>query len=68
MLIAGLVACPLALMLMNQWLKGYAYRVQLTPVPFIISVVALSLITAVLIILQTMKAGLEKPARALRSE
>jgi ABC-type antimicrobial peptide transport system permease subunit len=67
-LIAGLIACPVAWFIMNGWLSDYAYRISLTATPFIISVAALAFITAVLIAVQTIKAGLDNPVKSLRTE
>lgn len=67
-IIAGLVACPLAYVMMLHWLNDYAYKISLTPVPFVIAVVALTLVTAVLISIQTIKAALNNPVKSLRSE
>jgi putative ABC transport system permease protein len=36
--IAGGVACPLACLIMNKWLLAYAYRINITAEPFIISI------------------------------
>ncbi|MEO7214054.1 ABC transporter permease [Mucilaginibacter sp.] len=66
--IAGLVACPLAYYLMQHWLDNYAYKISLTPLPFVIAVLALTIVTAVLISVQTVKAALANPVKSLRSE
>jgi putative ABC transport system permease protein len=66
--IAGIIACPLAYWMMSKWLNSYAYKISLTVVPFAIAVVALLMITAVLISLQTIKAALANPVKSLRSE
>jgi putative ABC transport system permease protein len=65
--VAGLVACPVAWIVMQRWLQGYAYRVNITMMPFIVSVGILMLMTVVLIILQTTKAALTKPVESLRN-
>ena len=67
-LLAGLVACPLAWLLISRWLNGYAYKVSITPLPFIAAVVVLTIITAILIGIQTVKAALVNPVKSLRSE
>ncbi|HVG14786.1 MAG TPA: FtsX-like permease family protein, partial [Chitinophagaceae bacterium] len=67
-LVAGLIACPVAWMIMHQWLEDYAYRVVLTPKPFILSIAALTMITVILITLQTVKAGRANPGLSLRTE
>jgi putative ABC transport system permease protein len=67
-MVAGLVACPLAYLLMQHWLNDYAYKISLTPVPFVLAVLVLTFITAVLIGIQTIKAALANPVKSLRSE
>ncbi len=67
-LIAGVFACPLAYITMNKWLEAYAYRINITAQPFIISILALSLITALLICFQTIKAAIANPVKSLRTE
>jgi putative ABC transport system permease protein len=67
-LVAGLVACPAAWLLMNGWLNDYAYRIPLTAKPFVVSIFGLAFITAILITIQTIKAGTENPVKSLRTE
>jgi ABC-type antimicrobial peptide transport system permease subunit len=67
-IVAGFIACPLAYLLMQRWLNDYAYKISLTPLPFVLAVVVLTLITAVLISIQTVKAALANPVKSLRSE
>jgi putative ABC transport system permease protein len=67
-LIAGLVACPSAYFIMNNWLHNYAYRINITVQPFIISIMCLSFITALVICLQTIKAAITNPTKSLRTE
>jgi ABC-type antimicrobial peptide transport system permease subunit len=67
-LIAGIIACPLAYIIMNKWLQGYAYRIDISMQPFLISVLILGFITALLICIQTIKAAVANPVDSLRSE
>ncbi|HEY5465021.1 MAG TPA: ABC transporter permease [Hanamia sp.] len=67
-LIAGVVACPLAYIIMNKWLQEYAYRINISAMPFVVSVFILGFITAILICIQTIKAALANPVDSLRSE
>jgi len=67
-LIAGLIACPIAYLVMQSWLNDYVYRIALTSQPFLIAFIGLSSITALLIILQTIKAALASPVKNLRTE
>jgi putative ABC transport system permease protein len=66
--IAGVIACPLAYLVMQKWLSDYAYRVDITLSPFIFSIILLTLVTTCLIILQTIKAAFANPMKSLRSE
>jgi len=66
--IAGCIAFPIAFTLMQNWLNGYAYRVQITAIPFIISILLLGTISALLIALQTMKVAQSNPVKSLRTE
>ncbi|HEY1199389.1 MAG TPA: ABC transporter permease [Niastella sp.] len=66
--LGGLVACPLAYMIMNNWLQNYAYRIDITATPFIIAMVILVIITALLICAQTIKSALLSPVKNLRTE
>ena len=67
-LIAGVIACPVAWLIMNGWLNDYAYRISITVLPFLISIVALSFMTALLIAIQTIKAASDNPVKNLRTE
>jgi ABC-type antimicrobial peptide transport system permease subunit len=67
-LLAGLIACPLAWLVMQKWLDDYTYQISITVTPFIISISLLTGITAILIVLQTMKAAFAKPVNSLRNE
>lgn len=67
-LIGGVIACPLAYIIMKAWLNDYAYRIPITPQPFILAIVALGLITAMLISVQTSRAANANPTKSLRTE
>jgi putative ABC transport system permease protein len=67
-MIAGIIACPLAYLIMQKWLSGYAYRISISLSPFVFSIALLTIITAFLIMLQTIKAAFANPVKSLRSE
>ncbi|MEI9945762.1 MAG: ABC transporter permease [Chitinophagaceae bacterium] len=67
-LIAGFIACPLAYMIMYNWLQSYVYRIDITAMPFLLSVIALAFITGLLICLQTIKVANTNPIKSLRTE
>ena len=66
--LAILVAFPLAWWISNQWLKGFAYHIQINAGIFILAaafIVALAFLT---ISFQSIKAALTSPVKSLRSE
>jgi putative ABC transport system permease protein len=67
-LLAGIIACPLAYVIMHQWLSDYAYRINISLTPFIISIGLLTIITAIIIVLQTIRAAFVNPVKSLKSE
>ena len=67
-LISAIVACPVAYIILHNWLLAYAYRINITASPFIISVTILVVITAALICIQTIKVALANPVKSLRTE
>ncbi len=66
--VAGIVACPLAYLIMKSWLSEYVYRIDITATPFMLSILFLGLVTAVLIVMQTIKTALANPMESLRVE
>lgn len=66
--ISGFIAVPVAYSIMQNWLNGYAYRIQITSLPFLISILLLGAISALLIGLQTMKVAMANPVKSLRTE
>lgn len=67
-LVACVVACPLAWMMMHNWLDNYAYKVDITIIPFVVTIGALLLITILLIVAQTIRTALANPVKSLRTE
>ena len=68
LLLAGLVASPLAWWIMQRWLNDYATRIIITPWPFILAVLSLGGIMALLIIVQTIRAALANPVNSLKTD
>ena len=63
-----LIACPLAYLLMDQWLANYAYRITIGFKPFLIGILLISGITVLLILFQTFKTAIANPIKSLRTE
>ena len=62
------IAFPVAWYFMDKWLKIFPYNTGLSAMPFILSAVAVLLITLLTVIFHTMKAALANPVRSLRTE
>jgi ABC-type antimicrobial peptide transport system permease subunit len=67
-LIAMLIALPIAGFAMHQWLQDFAYRVNLGWTPFAAAGIAAILIALVTISFQAIKAAMNNPVKSLRTE
>ena len=67
-LIGFMIAAPLAYFLMNDWLQGFAYRINLTPLLFIGAGLAALLIAWLTVGYQSIRAARVNPTQSLRSE
>lgn len=63
-----LVAAPLGWWLMNNWLQGYEYRVDLNWSVFALAILLTTVITLLTVSYESVKAALTNPVRNLRSE
>jgi putative ABC transport system permease protein len=66
--VANVIAIPLAWLTAARWLENYATRISVNPLVFIIAFIVLLLITLVTISFQTVKAASANPVDSLRSE
>ena len=67
-IIALLIATPLAYWGMNRWLMNYQYKTELSWWIFALSALIALVITLVTISFQTLKASMLNPIKSLRSE
>jgi putative ABC transport system permease protein len=67
-LIAIIISFPLAWLATSKWLEGFAYRISLGGDVFLLAGLAILLISLLTVSLQSMKAALSSPVKALRSE
>jgi len=67
-LIANLVAWPLAWYFMNDWLRNFAYRIDLSPAIFILVGLGSILLALLTVSYQTLRAATVNPAYSLRDE
>lgn len=66
--ISCVIASPIALYFLQNWLNKYTYRITIGPGVFIISAVAAITITLLTISYQAIKAAIANPVKSLRSE
>lgn len=67
-LIANIIAWPVAWYLMQKWLGEFAYRVEMDITTFIIAGLLTMVVTIITISTQTLRAALKNPAMMLRNE
>lgn len=67
-LLANLLAWPLAWLVMRRWLQDYAYRISLSWWVFMVAGVAALAIALVTVSILAVKAAMSNPVNALRSE
>ncbi len=67
-LIALVIATPLAYFGMSQWLQLFSYRIDISPVPFVASGILAIAIAFVTVSMQSLKIALTNPALTLRDE
>ncbi len=67
-LLASLIAVPIAWYVMNRWLQDFAYQIAIQGWMFVASIFAVLLITLLTVGSQSIKAALMNPVKSLRSE
>ncbi|MEQ8924402.1 MAG: FtsX-like permease family protein [Fulvivirga sp.] len=65
-LIGFAVSIPIGLYFMNNWLDGFAYHTSLSPLVFVITLLAVIIIAFITISARTVQAGLTNPINVLR--
>ncbi|WP_420151144.1 ABC transporter permease [Spirosoma sp.] len=66
--IAFVVAAPVAWWIMNKWLQGFEYKIDFGSGIFAIAILATVLVAAITVSFQSIKAALMNPVKSLRSE
>jgi ABC-type antimicrobial peptide transport system permease subunit len=67
-IISCVVASPIALYFLSNWLQKYAYRISIGPGVFVLSAIVAIVITLITISFQSIKIALINPVKSLRSE
>jgi putative ABC transport system permease protein len=66
--ISLIIACPVSWWLMNSWLQGFAYRINIRPFVFFITGISVIVMTLITISFQSIKAAMANPVKSLRTE
>jgi putative ABC transport system permease protein len=67
-IVSNILAWPIAYLLIDMWLKNFAYRISLTPIPFVLSGVSVLSIALVTVSSHAIRAAMANPVESLRSE
>lgn len=67
-LIANIIAWPIAFYFMSNWLENFAYRININPAIFVIAGLLALLIALITVSYQAIKVAVANPVRALRTE
>jgi putative ABC transport system permease protein len=67
-ILANVIAWPLAYYFMQNWLQNYAYRIDLTIWPFMLAGISALVIAIGTVSYQSFKAALTNPVDSLRNE
>ena len=66
--IASVIAWPIAYFVMNSWLQDFYYRVDISYIMFIIISILTIILSLLTVIYQTVKAARKNPVEILRHE
>jgi len=67
-LASNILAWPLAYFLMFRWLRGFAYRISMNPLPFLIAGAASFAVAMAAVAVRTVRAASAEPAATMRYE
>lgn len=67
-IIAGLIACPLAYLFARQWLQEFVYRITINPLIFVFALVLALLVSLITISFKAWRAAWVNPVEVLRDE
>ncbi|MEE9418636.1 MAG: hypothetical protein V3W43_04110, partial [Desulfatiglandaceae bacterium] len=67
-LLANIIAWPLAYYTMNNWLQDFAYRIDINLLLFLVTAILSVLIALITVSFQATKAAMANPVKSLRYE
>ena len=68
LLIGGCIAIPISVYGVKAWLSGFAYRVDISPAPYVLTLALVAALLITTIALQTLKSAHRNPAETLKEE
>ncbi len=68
MIISFVVSVPVVIYLMSDWLQNYVYRINISPLVFVLAIIITLVPTAITVSYQAIKAARTNPADALREQ
>lgn len=66
--IAFIIAVPIAYLGMNEWLQSFQYRIEMSPLLFLVGLLATILVAALTVGFKSVKAAIANPVKSLRDE
>jgi putative ABC transport system permease protein len=67
-IVSSLIAIPLSWFIANRWLQGFVYRIQISPLIFVLSLLGLLIVTLFTVAYEIWKSAKANPVTALRTE
>lgn len=67
-LIAVLIASPLAWWMMNKWLDGFAFRIEVGPAVFLLAAGGIIVVTLITVSFQSIRAAMLNPVKSLKAD
>ena len=67
-IVAAIVASVLVFYALNNWLEGFAYRISISPMIFVIAVLSVLVVSALTVAIHSIKVAGDNPVNALRYE
>ncbi len=68
MLIGAALAVPLSYFWVSKWLENFAYRINISMISYVVTILGICLLLVVTVTLQTLKTTATNPAQTLREE
>jgi putative ABC transport system permease protein len=67
-LVAIIIASPVAWWIMSKWIEGFAYRINISWWIFLVAGIIALLVALITVSLQAIKAAIANPVKSLRTE